>query len=772
MQTPGTAHLVAVVLGSVLCLSLPVQAGVDRWSTAGPEGARAMALAPSPENPAVLHVAVLGGGVFRSRDGGRTWRPAQRGLEEAPALQTLARDPADPSTLWTGGLAGGVLRSRDGGRRWHPFAAGLEGRSIKTLLPVTSASGTVLYAGTVDGRVWRRPPEADRWRSAGAPLGAPVFTLAVDPGDPSRLWAGTGHGLFTRTDGSDTWTETSSGLPSPFVKRLAPSPHRPDEIWAGTGAGPAVSRDGGRTWRGVSSGSSPSGDPPSRGVPPMETRGFVFDPADPARLWTHGDRGIYSSSDGGTTWRPVFEGLPQAEVNDLRRVGDRLVAALAGGGVWTSDDGGEHWVSRNAGLVGTGVNRLVPDPWLPETLWAGVRGLGVLRSDDGGTRWRSPGGSPGPEPVLALAVLPVEEARSRVVVAALAGRGVRRSLDGGRTWMGTTGLPAGPVVDFETVTETVTGTGTGSGPRLLAALPGSGVFVSRDRGGSWEPARAGLGDLTVRALAASPTVPGLVHAATDRGAVFGSRDGGSSWQRRDSGPRPPAGLRTLTVDPEDADGVYVGSATEGVFHSSDGGRSWQPVNEGLDCGPACRDIRLLAADPRAAGIVWAATGGGVFILRDDEGGWRRAAAGLPVRDALAVLPDHRVPGRVRAALNGRGVATVQLAGARPLRLHRGRFELRAAWRDPAAAGEGGALEPEALSGTGGVFSLPGLRSPELAFKLLDGRPVNGHFWLFGAPLTSRGWTVTVTDTETGRHHTVDRAPGRPAGVFDNRALGD
>jgi len=737
-----------------------------------------MALAPSPENPAVLHVAVLGGGVFHSEDGGGTWRPARRGLEQALALQTLARDPGDPATLWTGGLTAegartGVLRSTDRGLRWHPFAAGLEGQSIKALLPVAVATGTVLYSGSAQGRVWRRLPEADRWRAAGAPLGAPVFALAADPRDPSRLWAGTAQGLFTSTDAGDTWSETSSGLPSTFIKRLAPSPHRPDEIWAGTGAGPAVSRDGGRTWQGVSSVSTSTADPTTGGVPgsvpgsvpPMETRGIVFDPADPDRLWTHGDLGIYTSSDGGTTWRPVFKGLPQAEVNDLRRVGGRLYAALAGGGVWSSDDGGDHWVPRTAGLIGTTAATLAADPLLPETLWAGVRGLGVLRSDDGGTRWRSPGGSPGPEPVLAMTVVPGEKSGSRVVLAALAGRGLRRSLDGGRTWEGSTGLPAGPVVSLEAVA------GTGPPARLLAALPGSGVFASRDRGRSWGPVRTGLTDLTVRALAASPSVPGLVYAATDRGAFFVSRDGGISWQRRDADPAPPAGLRTLAVHPNDGAVVYVGSAVAGVFRSSDGGRSWRAVNDGLACGSPCLDIRRLAPDPRSPGGVWAATGGGVFVTRGGGESWRRAAGGLPIRDALAVLPDAHVPGRAWAALNGRGVATVQLVGARPLRLHRGRFEVRAAWRNP-ADDEGGALAPAAVSETSGVFSLPALRSPELACKVLDGRPVNGHFWLFAAPLTGRGWTVTLTDAETGDHHTVDRAPGRPEGIFDTRALGD
>jgi|GEM_PF-2381641 len=627
-----------------------------------------MALSATPDLSR-MHAAVLGGGVFRSLDGGRSWQPAESGMTGVLDLQTLARNPADPETLWAGSPAHGVLRSRDGGRTWETWNDGLSeglskgiggnpsGVSVKALRAVPGPGGTILYAGSIEGRVWRRDARAsgaaggERWHPAGEPLGPPIFVLAADPRDPSRMWAGTAGGLFRSVDGGDSWSEASDGLPSRFVKGVAASPVTPDEVWAGTGAGAARSVDGGRTWQPLEESTS--------GLPPVEVRIFVFDRDDPARMWAGSAEGLFTSFDGGESWQPDESGLPQTEINTLLEaggpVGDVLLAGLAGAGVAISapiSTGDQAaWTMTNGGLTGTAVASLASDPLAPELLWAGVRGEGVLAKPPdseppGASPWIFPGGSPGPEPVLALQALAGELPGTRVLLAALAGRGLRRSIDNGRTWTEPFGLPTGTVVALEPIPDTDT---------VLAALPGSGVYGSADLGATWEPHTGGLTDLTVRALAASVSEPGTVYAATDHGAVFVSHDDGISWSRPGTGPAP--GLRALAVDPEDTGRVWAGTAVAGVFESLDGGRTWSERNRGLGGDPGSLDIRDLAVD--TAGRIWAATAGGVFLTHPSGSAWRRAAPGLPLADVLAVLPDPRDPERVWAALNGRGVAVLQ-----------------------------------------------------------------------------------------------------------------
>ena len=118
----------AVVIGLFVLLCLgpagSASAGVNVWTSAGPEGGRIVALAVDPAAPATLYAAGEGGGVFKSADGGASWRAINAGLTNAN-VRALAVDPAAPATLYAGMWGGGVFKSTDGGLSWHAANAGL-----------------------------------------------------------------------------------------------------------------------------------------------------------------------------------------------------------------------------------------------------------------------------------------------------------------------------------------------------------------------------------------------------------------------------------------------------------------------------------------------------------------------------------------------------------------------------------------------------------------------------------------------------------------------
>src|SRR5438034_770926 len=137
MKSMG-AKTIASRLGTALVLSALVwlgglsraEAGVDVWTTNGPEGGSIRALAIDPQSPATLYVAVQGDRVYsdlyKSTDGGGSWTAANTGL---PATYgALAIDPQTPTTLYAGTSSQGLFKSTDGGVSWAAANTGLPQR--------------------------------------------------------------------------------------------------------------------------------------------------------------------------------------------------------------------------------------------------------------------------------------------------------------------------------------------------------------------------------------------------------------------------------------------------------------------------------------------------------------------------------------------------------------------------------------------------------------------------------------------------------------------
>jgi photosystem II stability/assembly factor-like uncharacterized protein len=105
-----------------------VSAGINVWTSNGPEGGRIYALAIDPATPSTLY-AGIDDDVFKSTNGGGSWSLVNTGLgNPVPIVFTvmaLAIDPATPTTLYAGTEGGGVLKSTNGGGSWSPVNTGL-----------------------------------------------------------------------------------------------------------------------------------------------------------------------------------------------------------------------------------------------------------------------------------------------------------------------------------------------------------------------------------------------------------------------------------------------------------------------------------------------------------------------------------------------------------------------------------------------------------------------------------------------------------------------
>jgi len=216
----------------------------------------------------------------------------------------------------------------------------------------------------------------------------------------------------------------------------------------------------------------------------------------------------------------------------------RLFAALEGGGLDLSDDGGRTWAAASGGLPLAQVTALAIAAEAPDTIYAALAGDGLWRSEDAGTSWSfvmdRPWLAEAEREVLTLASVNLASGMGGIWIYAGTNRGVTRVPDCFCRWQdvvagdamdalvaGTPPAPDAPLPEGEPVSALVSAY---SAPeRLYAALP-SGLWASVDGGVAWE----NRSSLHVQALAVDPADPDHI-AATSATKLQHSRDGGTTW---------------------------------------------------------------------------------------------------------------------------------------------------------------------------------------------------------------------------------------------------
>ena len=256
-------------------------------------------------------------GLYRSKDGGITWRSAYEALSLKAPLPTMtvavSPDFAVDRSVFAGVL-GGILRSSDGGACWSLAELASPPPLVSALVvsPDFAHDGTLL-AATMDDGVFRSADRGSRWVAWNfGLLDLHVLTLAISPAfaQDETLFAGTESGLFRSTNGGRAWREVHFPTAAAPVLSLALSPAYAADgvLFAGTeGSGEPEypsglfhSSDRGRTWVGL-------GDEAFGGA----VNGILLSPDFPtqADVLAVLDSSLTISRDGGQTWSPWKAGL-------------------------------------------------------------------------------------------------------------------------------------------------------------------------------------------------------------------------------------------------------------------------------------------------------------------------------------------------------------------------------------------------------------------------------------------------------------------------------
>lgn len=356
----------------------PAAASALTWRNIGPNrGGRSITAAGSAARPHEYYFGATGGGLWKTTDGGITWRPATDGQLASSSVGAVAVSPSNPDIVFVGmgesELRGnimqgdGVYRSTDGGAHWtHAGLATTHAISRIRIHPTdpnvvfVAALGNPFAPDTSRG-VYRSADGGATWSRIlynGPTAGA--VDLVIDPADARVLYAstwevyrrpwmlssgGAGSALFKSTDGGATWQVLSRnpGFAAGVLGKItiAVSPADARRVWANveaTDGGLYRSDDGGATWQRVNA---------SRD---LWQRAFYFmrltaDPRDRETVYVMNFR-LEKSVDGGRSFRPLPAG--HLDFHDLWIAPDnprRMIVANDGGAI-VSINGGESWTAQ------------------------------------------------------------------------------------------------------------------------------------------------------------------------------------------------------------------------------------------------------------------------------------------------------------------------------------------------------------------------------------------------------------------------------------------
>lgn len=641
------------------------------------------AVAVAETNPDVVYIGMgevqlrgsitQGDGVYKTTDGGKTWR--HLGLKETQAVARIRIHPTNPDIVYVAALGHpygdnperGVFRSTDGGNTWKKVLYVSDKAGAVDLI-IDRTNPKVLYASTwqvyrkawkmwgggPDCKLWKSLDGGDTWIDLTANPGMPEgpigkIGVTVSSADPNRVWAiveANEGGVFRSDDGGWTWTRTNSERKlrqrAFYYSRIYADPWDPEVVYC-LNTGFYKSTDGGKTF-----------DITIR-VPHGDNHDLWIDPNNPDRMINSNDGGGNVSINGGKTWTEqdycttqFYHVMATSDVPYHVAGAQQDNSTLA-----MPSDGWDHRQARgpNHGwyyAVGGGESGWISQhPTNPDIFYAGSQGALLTRYDRSNGQSRDiqvyprffSGNAASELPERWQWTFPIMFSPLDPNIMYTCSQHVWKTTNDGQSW------------------EKISPDLTYADPETLG--PTGGV-ITKDMNGPEIYA-------TVFALALSFHDVNTIWAGSDDGKIHITRNGGKNWT--DITPKDlPKYSRVSIIDESQhnpgtlyvaANRYQVDDRQPYVFRTRDYGKTWTKIVNGLEDGHFARAVR---EDPVRQGLLFLATEHGVYVSFNDGDLWQALQLNLPdtpIRD-LVVKNDDVVLGS-----HGRGFWI--LDDIRPLR---------------------------------------------------------------------------------------------------------
>ncbi|MEP7096218.1 MAG: hypothetical protein ABI748_01025 [Dokdonella sp.] len=662
------------------------------WRLIGPfRGGRVLTVTGVLGQPAHFYFGAVNGGVWESKDAGRTWLPIFDG-QNVGSIGALGVAPSNPNVLYVGtgeadmrsdiAQGDGVYKSADAGKTWAKIGLADTQQIGRVIVDPRNADTVFVaalghpYGPNTERGVFRSRDGGKNWQKVLGPDDATgAIDLAFEPGNPQVIYAslwqarrtpwnvyppasGPGSGLYKSSDGGDTWQPVGgNGFAQGKLGRIGidvarTDPKRVYAIVDGDEGGLYRSDDAGAHWRKTST------------DPRIWQRGWYFgrvtvDPKNADRIYVMNTI-VLRSDDGGKTFIPLkgdntgddFHELwidPANPERQILGVDQGAIVTLNGGATWSS------WHNQPTAQM----YHVITDTRFPYRVYGAQQDSGAVavpsRSSNGnGITMEqfhevTAGGESGmiapdpkdPDIVYGGTVekLDLRREQTRSVPPTLAEPDLYR-----RTW--TLPLVFSPLdpkalyfgnqkiwrsVDggahWDAISPDLSRDNPGVPPNLDAVTAANNLGPNPRRG-------------VVYAIAPSPVSAGLVWAGTDDGKVWVTRDDGKHWDDVT-----PAALSAWSkvgiVEASHFDAASAFIAVDRhrlddrkpyIYRTRDGGKSWQPVVDGIRDGDFVNAVR---EDPKRRGLLYAGTELGLYLSFDAGDHWQPLQQNLPrtsVRD--------------------------------------------------------------------------------------------------------------------------------------------
>lgn len=688
-----------------------------KWiNTGGPLGGLGYDIRMSPENPDVMYVTDAKAGVFKSIDGGHTWKAINKGIsiragetgDQIPIF-CLTISPTNPDLIWAGTTGQrGAFKSTDAGETWHKMDNGIkfptltlrgfaidpgDNNIVYTAGELSSWewSGSEQFGGKFDkvkGVVYKTTNGGQLWKEIwrGNNLGRYIL---IDPRNSNVLYLSTGifdreaadsdfktgkqggEGILKSTDGGQTWHAINNGLKNLYVGSLVMHPTNPDILLAGVGnntftegSGVYITKNGGESW--------------TQTLQLYAVTSVEISAANPNRAYAGNFTEFYRSDDGGMNWIQVNKasegwgppGLLGGQPIDFQadpRDPDRLFANAYGGGNFITEDAGRTWKDTSNGYTGSMIRDIAVDPTSPGHVYA-VGRSGFFESRNGGSNWDTPNRSFRNNDYHVIALNPSNP--SQLVAELNCGRALLYSPDGGRTFTQTYSSPednfAWRTLAFAPSDPSVVyagGIGYQSCGISEPQFEAKGFLRSTDGGLSWADANDAITkNAVVMQIAIHPNKPLTAYAATFNHGLLQTTDGGKTWTNPGKEFSSSTRSTAVEISPADPSVIFAAKYHAGLWVSTDAGINWKRSSNGLISEAFLTDIVFDPIQPQVMYVSDLFSG----VYRSVDGGknWKVINTGLLNRavNKMSLSSDGL---HLYAATEGMGVFRLDLNNQPP-----------------------------------------------------------------------------------------------------------
>lgn len=631
---------------------------VNSWKSIGPSpgyyssygniSSRITTIQYDPINPDIIYLGAAFGGVWKSTDGGNSWKP-KTDNEVSLSSGSIAIDPTNTNIIYYGTgeatysavsyYGRGILKSTNGGESWINYTNGLPSLSYTSRLVIRPIYPLQLLAAMGTSGLYRSTNGGVNWTQM---ISGRCDDVIFSPSGDTAYIVGSGVGYRISTNGGVTFS-LSSALTMGTRNHIAICKSNPSILYFASYASSSISvfksTNAGSTFTQVAVGTDFAGS--------QAWYDFYMhvNPFDPNYAYV-GSIDIWRTTNGGTSFQNITTGYSGGSVHvdqhnlAFHPTNSNFMMCVNDGGVWKSTNRGTTWTNLNATLTLTQFYRIATDPNNANHVLGGTQDNGTQRTL-GSLNYSLAFGGDGGEVCF-------HSQNSNYILGETQNNGVRRSTNNGSSWSSaTTGL---------------FGTATWVGPIISHPTDNGVFFTARQRvfkttnwGSSWFALSDSLG--TIREMAISKSSPNIMFASVGS-TIYKSTNSGVNFSNVTVG-LPARTITSVYIHPDSPNVVlltFSGFGTGHIYKSTNGGTSWQNISGNLPDSPA-NDVLIIPFPNSTLYLI--ATDIGVFATDNYGSSWVELADGLPNTVAMH-LDYNKTSKEIFIGTHGRGIFKTQL----------------------------------------------------------------------------------------------------------------